>query len=75
MGTIAVYRNVRIVIYTRDHWPPHVHAIGPGTEAVFLLESLELIRCHGFDANMVGRIRDFLSVRREQLKEAWDEIH
>ena len=75
MGTVAIYRNVRIVIFPRDHGPPHVHAIGPGAEAVFNLGSLELVRCRGFDSRAVGRIRQFLSERKNELLEAWHEIH
>ena len=75
MGTIAIYRNVRIVIFSRDHRPPHVHAIAPGAEAVFELENLRLIRAHGFDAKAIMKIRQFLDERREELREAWHEIH
>ena len=75
MGTIAVYRNVRIVIFSRDHGPPHVHAIGPDAEAVFAIGNLELVRCKGFDSQSVAKIRRFLEVRKTELLEAWNEIH
>lgn len=75
MGTIAIYRNVRIVIFPRDHEPPHVHAIGPGAEAVFRLDDLELIRSRGFDSRAVASIQRFLQERKEELMEAWNEIH
>jgi hypothetical protein len=75
MGTIAIYRNVRIVIYSNDHGPPHVHAIGPGVEATFLIETLELRYCNGINAKTIFRIRQFLGERRESLLEAWYEIH
>jgi hypothetical protein len=75
MGTVAVFRNVRIVIFPRDHEPPHIHAIGPGAEAVFRLNNLELIRSRGFDSRAVEKIRQFLETRRNELLEAWNEIH
>ncbi len=75
MGTIAVYRNVRIVIFSRDHGPPHVHAIGPDAEAVFNIGNLELVRCRGFDAQAVAKIWRFLEERKTELLEAWNEIH
>jgi len=75
MGTIAVYRNVRMVIFPRDHGPPHVHAIGPDAEAVFNIGNMELVRCKGFDSQAVAKIRRFLEERKAELLEAWNEIH
>lgn len=75
MGTVANYRNVRIVIHSRDHRPPHVHAIAPDAEAVFNLETMELVRVQGFDLKSVTKIRQFIESRREELLEAWHEIH
>ncbi|MGZ3696441.1 MAG: DUF4160 domain-containing protein, partial [Bdellovibrionota bacterium] len=60
MGTIAIYRDVRIVIYSNDHRPPHVHAVKDDAAAVFLIETLELRENYGFDAKTIFRIRQFL---------------
>ncbi len=36
--TVLTIRSIRVVIYTNDHPPPHVHAIGrDGARARFLL--------------------------------------
>ena len=35
MPTILRFAGVRVVIYTNDHRPAHVHVIGDGCEAVF----------------------------------------
>ena len=75
MGTIAIYRNIRIVIHSRDHSPPHVHAIGPDAEAVFNLITMELIRADGFDSKSVKQIGQFIWSRKIELLEAWNEIH
>ena len=66
MGTVAIYRNIKVMIHTKDHRPPHVHAIGPDTEAVFNLETMELMRSRGFDSKAVTRIRKFIEDRREE---------
>jgi hypothetical protein len=75
MGTIAIYRNVRIMIFPRDHGPPHIHAVAPDAEAVFILKDLELVRSRGFDSGAVTKIRQFLEERKDELLEAWYEIH
>ena len=74
MGTVAIYRHVRIVIYSRDHEPPHVHAIAPNAEAVFNLKNFELVRLSGFNSKSVEKIRLFLQSRKGELWEAWHEI-
>jgi len=75
VGTVAIYKNVRIVIHTRDHAPPHVHAIAPDAEAVFNLNTMELIRVDGFDSKSVKQIKTFIEGRKDELLEAWYEIH
>jgi len=35
MPTILRFAGLRVVIYTNDHRPAHVHVIGDGCEAVF----------------------------------------
>ena len=37
MPTILSFRGLRVVIYTNDHWPPHVHVIAPEARAKIAL--------------------------------------
>ena len=37
MPTALQIDGLRVVIYPNDHRPPHVHVLGAGTEAVFIL--------------------------------------
>ena len=75
MGTIAKFRNIRIVVYSKDHAPPHIHAIAPDAEAVFNLNDLTLIRSNGFSGRAIEVIREFITLRQIDLLEAWNEIH
>jgi hypothetical protein len=76
MGTVARFKSCRVVIYTKDHRPAHVHVIGPGAKAVFLLDdSLTLKRSKGFSESAIKNLREFLSESKSELKEAWYEIH
>ena len=38
MPTIFTYAGHRVVIYSNDHRPAHVHVLGNGCEAVFELD-------------------------------------
>lgn len=41
MGTILSYINIKFVIYSNDHPPPHVHAISPDGEAKIEIVSMD----------------------------------
>ena len=70
--TVFRTRNLRVVIYPRDHLPPHVHVIGPDVEAKFEILTLECISSNGFAGSELERIRYYLSERQEQLMEKWN---
>lgn len=71
--TVLRVGNLRIVIYFRDHQPPHVHVIGPGQEAVFEIENLRCISSYGFSFQMLRRIQEYLKPRRSALVEFWND--
>ncbi len=75
MGTVVVYRNVRIVVRTNDHDPPHIHAIRGDAEAKIEIVSREIHYSSGFSKRDLERIVDFLASQEELLLEAWDAIH
>ena len=58
----------------QNHALPHVHVRGPGAEASFDLETLELLAASGFDARTLGKIQKTLLANHEAIKEKWDEI-
>ena len=67
------------MIYPSDHRPAHVHVIGAGGEAVFILNCpkgpAELREAYGFNRQEVGRIENALSEHLADLCERWSEIH
>lgn len=71
--TLLRTKNLRIVIYPKDHNPPHVHILGPNAEAKFLIDSLECIYSRGFSEKALKQIRDYLIEKRTFLMEAWHE--
>ena len=75
MGTIVVFRNVRIIVRTNDHAPPHIHAIRGDAEAKIEIESLEVCASKGFSKRDLQRIIEFMTTQEELLMEAWYAIH
>lgn len=75
MGTILVYRNIKFVIYSKDHPPAHIHAISPNGEAKIELGSLECFFCRGYSQRDLKMIINLVKEKQDILLEAWDEIH
>ena len=42
MPTVILERGYRIVVYTNDHLPPHVHVIKTGHKAQFIVWNSEV---------------------------------
>ncbi|MFT4080587.1 DUF4160 domain-containing protein [Rhodomicrobium lacus] len=79
MPTILRLKGLRVVIYTDDHRPGHVHVIGAEGEAVFVLNCPSgpptLREAYGFDHRMASWIQKNLADRLTTLCLAWSEIH
>lgn len=63
------------MIRTRDHEPAHVHVVGPDRQVKIAIETLDVIENNGFSNKDLKLILKYLSSRKEQLIEKWEEIH
>jgi hypothetical protein len=65
MPTILRLGGLRVVIYPNDHRPAHVHVVGAGGEAVFILNCPEgppdLREVYGFGFQEIVRIGNELT--------------
>ena len=79
MPTITRIGSFRVVIYTNDHRPAHVHVMGTGREAVFLLNCpdgpIECRENFGFSQVEANRLTEPLMQCREFLCAAWRRTH
>ena len=79
MPTILKIRSWRVVIYTNDHRPPHVHVIGTAEHARFeLLCDLKRVRLMStirFSASQLALIENQLVINLVQLCSEWGRIH
>ena len=69
----------RIIPLFAAHWPPHVHVLGAGAEAVFNLIGADadgaLRTSQGFSTAQLNRIADALGTARAQHLAQWERIH
>ena len=79
MPTILRFRGLRVVIYTNDHWPPHVHVIGPGVEARIALgdegQRPSLVVNEGLSHRQLAMALVEIDRNRDLLMQRWREIH
>ena len=79
MVTVFRVRRFRIVIYSNDHWPPHVHAIGPDSEAKIALgeddEPPRLVANEGLTRAELETVLTDVGEQVELLRQRWREIH
>jgi len=67
--------NLRVMIYTKDHKPAHIHVIGPDAEIKFALGTWEIMGNRGFTQKTANEIRNFLKPRENEFLEAWNAIY
>lgn len=74
MPTVWRDGNLRFVIYTDDHPPPHVHVFGGGETKIALAEPA-VVRVVGADWRESRRALTIVREKRDYLIERWNEIH
>lgn len=79
MPTILRTGKLRIVIYLNDHSPPHVHVIGPESEAKIELgrgqSKPRLSRNDGLSAKEVAAALAAIDESAYLLMEKWESLH
>lgn len=79
MPTVLRFGPYRVVIYTNDHRPAHVHVVGGGGEAVFYLHCPEgppeLRESIGLSMPELNSIAAQLAAELLKLCDSWRNIH
>lgn len=76
MVTVHRETGLRIVIYTQDHQPAHVHVYGDGDCKIDLCgDTPKLLRVNGMSKTDVRRALRIVGEQREVLLERWNDIH
>ncbi len=74
---VTIYRahGLRIVIFTDDHEPAHVHVFGDGHARINLIGRPELVWAEGMKRNEVRRAMDVVIEQQGVFLARWREIH
>ena len=78
MVTIHRAHGLRVIIFTDDHEPAHVHVFGDGQAKINLVGPdgvPTLVQAEGMKANDLRRAMQLVRDQREQFLTRWREIH
>lgn len=75
MPTIAIFRSIRFLIFTRDHSPAHVHVEQAGRTCQVSLETFRAAKIEGFKPKEVYVITAYVKKNQERFLAAWEAIH
>jgi len=79
MPTVLRIGALRVVVYPNDHRPAHVHVIGHGHEAVFVLNRpphrVMLRENYGFSRSDITAMERALIANLMLLLAEWEKIH
>ncbi len=74
MPTVETIGNIRIVIRTADHNPPHVHAISPDGDAKIAIETGEIL-FSAMKSKPLARAKAWVLANQDLLRSRWVDIH
>jgi hypothetical protein len=75
MITVIRASGLRVIIFTDDHEPAHVHVFGDGHAKINLLGSPELVWAEGMTRGEVRKAMRLVSDHQSLLLAKWREIH
>jgi hypothetical protein len=73
MPTIAIVVGVRIIIYPKDHLPPHLHAKFAEHEAMISIVTGDVLE-GSLPRAKLRAVQEWLAKRRERVAYIWREI-
>ncbi len=73
MPTIAIVLGVRIIIYPKDHLPPHLHAKFAEHEAMISIMTGDVLE-GSLPRAKLRAVQDWLAKHRDQVAYIWREI-
>ena len=74
MPTISLFFNIRIMMFWRDHAPPHFHAsyAGDDDDTVIDIRTLEVLYKNSLKRRGLGLVLDWAELHRAELLVNWE---
>jgi hypothetical protein len=76
MPTVLREGPYRIMIYSHDHPPAHVHVVRDGRAVkIELTPDVQIVYYHPKLRSEIGKIKEVVTENLELLMEKWNELH
>lgn len=66
--------GLKVVIYAKEHPPPHFHVYFRGDEAIFALDDGRLLKCSGSARKIVKNVDLYYKNNRAKLIKFWNDF-
>jgi hypothetical protein len=74
MPPVRRLRNATLYVYANDHAPPHFHILGPSSNAMVDIETLQVIRGR-FDRRDLAEAIAWAAENLELLRQVWRDLN
>ncbi len=74
MPEISRFFGIVVKMFYNDHQPPHFHAEYAGSEALVVIESLEIYRGE-LPRRALALVLEWAALHRDELRENWRMAH
>lgn len=73
MPLIELWKGIKFKMYFKDHNPPHFHALHQDSEAIFNIETGELLNGK-LPHRIHKKVIEWWKINRERLKDEWERL-
>lgn len=74
MPTVLIVNGFKVMIYTHDHEPGHVHVFKGEGEVIISLDDLSVRACYDMKARDVRAAQEIVSDNQDFLQDEWQRI-
>ena len=74
MPTIALFFNIKILMFWNDHAPPHFHAayVGQDEDTIIDIRTLQVLQAGTLKRRALGLVLDWAELHRDELLANWE---
>jgi hypothetical protein len=71
MPLLATFDGIKIVMYFRDHWPPHFHAIRAEEEAEVGIDPIQILEGE-LSRPTRAKVFEWAAIHQAELRANWE---
>ncbi|MBI5957890.1 MAG: DUF4160 domain-containing protein [Chloroflexi bacterium] len=73
--TVLRKGKLKIMVFSRDHNPPHVHVYDAEKQVTIKLKPVQVMENSGFNSRKLGQVLEIIEEHQALLLAAWEELN